>query len=150
MPLNHILRKCTTRYKLSRSQEKTNQQMCMDGIKLFPTNGKELETLIHAVRIYIQNIGMDFGIEKCAMLLMKSGKRLIIDGMELPNQDKIRTLKEKEKYKYFGILDADAIEQVEMKENIKKEYLKNIKKTIETKLSSSNFIKGIGKTLSTE
>ena len=35
---------------------------------------KKLETLIHAVRIYSQDIGMEFGIEKCAMLVMKSGK----------------------------------------------------------------------------
>ena len=38
-------------------------------------NEEELETLIHAVRIYNQDIGMEFGIEKCAMLVMKSGKR---------------------------------------------------------------------------
>ena len=74
MPLNHILRKCTSRYKLSRSQEKINHLMFMDDIKLFAKNGKELETLIHAVRIYSQDIGMEYGIEKCAMLVMKSGK----------------------------------------------------------------------------
>ena len=39
---------------------------------------------------------MEFGLEKCAMLVMKSGKRCITDGMELLNQDKIRTLGEKE------------------------------------------------------
>ena len=59
---------------------------------------------------------MEFGIEKCAMLVMKSGKRHLTDGMELPNQDKIRTLEEKEMYKYLGILEADTIKQVEMKE----------------------------------
>ena len=45
---------------------------------------------------------MGFGIEKCAMLVMKSGKRHIIDGMELPNQSKIRTLGENETYKNLG------------------------------------------------
>ena len=30
---------------------------------------------MHAVRIYSQDIGMEFGMEKCAMLVMKSGKR---------------------------------------------------------------------------
>ena len=70
--------------------------MYMDDIKLFAKNEKELETLIHAVRIYSQDIGMEFGIEKCAMLVMKSGKRYITDGMEPSNQDKIRTLGEKE------------------------------------------------------
>ena len=38
------------------------------------------------------------------------------DRMELPNQDKIRTLGEKETDKYLGILEADTIKQVEMKE----------------------------------
>ena len=34
MPLNHILRKCTAGYKLSRSQEKINHLMYRDDIKL--------------------------------------------------------------------------------------------------------------------
>ena len=46
---------------------------------------------------------MEFGIEKRAMHVMKSGKRHLTDGMELPNQDKIRTLGEKETYKCLGI-----------------------------------------------
>ena len=74
MPLNHIFRKCTAGYKLCRSQEKINHRMYMDDINLFAKNEKELETLIHAVRIYSQDIGMEFGIEKCTMLVMKSDK----------------------------------------------------------------------------
>ena len=109
MTLNYILRKCTGGYKLSRSQEKINHLMYIDDIKLFAKNEKELKTLIHANRIYSQDIGMEFGIEKCAMLEMKSGKRHLIDEMELPNQDKIRTLGENETYKYLGILEADTI-----------------------------------------
>ena len=46
MPPNHIHRKCTARYKLSRSKEKINHQMYMDNITLFAKNEKELETLI--------------------------------------------------------------------------------------------------------
>ena len=41
--------------------------------------------------------------------------------MELQNQDIIRTLGEKETYKYLCILEADSIKQVEMKEKIRKE-----------------------------
>ena len=74
MPLDHILRKCTARYKLSRLQEKINHLMDMDDIILFAKNEKELETLIYAIRIYSQDIRMEFGIEKCAMLVMKSDK----------------------------------------------------------------------------
>ena len=48
--------------------------MYMDDIKLFAKNKKELENLIHAVRIYGQDIEMKFGIEKCELLATKSGK----------------------------------------------------------------------------
>ena len=57
---------------------------------------------------------------------MKSGKRHLTDGLELPNQDKIRTYGENKTYKYLGILDADTIKQVEMKDKIQKEYLREL------------------------
>ena len=114
--------------------------MYMDDMKLFAKNEKELETLIHIVRIYSQ--GVEFGIEKCALLVVKSGKRHLTDGIELPNQDKIRTLAENETYEYLGILEADTVKQVE-KKKIQKEYLRRTRKPLETKLNSRNLIKGI-------
>ena len=117
--------------------------MYMDDIKLFAKNEKELENLIHAVRIYSQDIGMEFGIEKCAMLVMKSGKWHMTDGMELPNHNKIRTHGENETDKYLGIFEADPVKQVEMKDKIPKEYLRRTWKLLETKLASRNLIKGM-------
>ena len=143
MPLNHILRKCTAGYKLTKSQEKINHLMYMENIKIFAKNEKELETIIHTVRIYSQDIGMEFGKEKCASLKMKNGKRHMTDGMELPNHDKIRKPGENETYKYLRILEVDTTKQEEMKEKIKKEYFRRTKKLLETKLYSKNFIKGI-------
>ena len=143
MLLNHILRKSTAEYKIRSSQEKINHLMYMDDVKLFAKNEKELETLIHAVRIYSQDLGMEFSIEKYAMLIMKSGKRHLTDEMKLPNQNKIRTLGEKETNKYLGILEADTIKQVDMKEKIKKECLRRTRELLETKLSSRNLIKEI-------
>ena len=106
-----------------------------------------METLIHAVRIYIQNIEMEFGIEKCAMLVMKSGKRHLMDGMELPNQDKIRTLGEKETYKYLDIWEADTIKQVEMKEKLRKNILgepeSNLRQTYVVETLSKEEIPGL-------
>ena len=74
---------------------------------------------------------------------MKSGKLHLNDGIELPNQDKIRTLTENETLKYLGILEADTIKQVEMKNKIQKEYIRKTRKLLETKLSSGNLIKGM-------
>ena len=64
------------------------------------------------------------------MLVMKRSKRHMTDGMELPNEDKIRTLGEKETYKYLGILKADSIKEEEMKEKNKKEYLRRTRKLL--------------------
>ena len=73
---------------------------------------------------------------------MKSGKQQITE-VEIPNQVDIGTLGENETYKYFGILEADTIKRKEMKEKIKKEYFRRVRKLLETKLYSRNLIKGI-------
>ena len=85
---------------------------------------------------------MEFGIEKCPMLIMKSGKRHTTDGIELPKQDMIRTLGENDAYKYLGILGADTIKQAQMKEKIQKEYLRRTRKLLEKKIWSKKLIKG--------
>ena len=46
---------------------------------------------------------MEFGIEKCAKLIMMIGKR------ESANKDVIRTLGERENHKYLEILEEDVI-----------------------------------------
>ena len=40
--------------------------MYTDDIKLFSKNEKDLKTLKQIIRIYRQDIGMDYGTEKCA------------------------------------------------------------------------------------
>ena len=87
----------------------------MYDIKMIAKNEKELETLIKAARICSQDIGMEFGIEKCSMQIMKSEKRHITNGMELLSQEKIRTIGEKKTYKYLGILEADTTKQMKEK-----------------------------------
>ena len=51
-------------------------------------------------------MGMEFG-----MFLMKSWKRQITEGIEMPNRESIRTPGEKETNKYLGILEAGTIKQ---------------------------------------
>ena len=48
--------------------------MYMDDIKLFAKKGKKLQILMETIRIYGQGIGMEFGMEKVAMLIKKRGK----------------------------------------------------------------------------
>ena len=96
MLLNHVLRKCTAGYQLSKSQKKINPLVYMD-IKLFIKNEKELETLIQTVRIYSHDIEMEFGIDKSAMLEMKSRKQQTTEGIKLPKSRENRNSQRKRK-----------------------------------------------------
>ena len=46
----------------------------MDDIKLFAKNNEDLQILIQSIRIYSQDIEIQFGFEKCVMVIMKRGK----------------------------------------------------------------------------
>ena len=54
------------------------------------------------------------------MLTMKSEKRETIKRKKLMDQEIIRTLEEKENYKYDGIVKAHMIKQRKMKEEMRK------------------------------
>ena len=81
----------------------------MDDVKLLGKKEKELETLIQTISIFNQYIEMAFGIEKCGMLIMKSGKWQITEGIELSNQERNKTLGEKKTYKCWRKLGVDTI-----------------------------------------
>ena len=65
---------------------------------------------------------MDFGIEKCAMLVMEKGKFVKSVGVELPDSNVIKLLQEDEGYKYLGVLEADKFLEEKLKWNVWKEY----------------------------
>ena len=74
----------------------------MDDIKLFAKNEKELETLVHAERTYSQDIGMEFSIEKCTIIIMRSGKRQMTEGIEQSRQEKNQNTQRKGNLQFLG------------------------------------------------
>ena len=66
-----------------------------------------MDSLVQTVCVFSEDVGMEFGIEKCAMLVMEKGKIVKSVGIELPNDKVIKSLQESESYKYLGILEAD-------------------------------------------
>ena len=86
---------------------------------------------------------MEFGIDKCATIVLKRGKLVKSDGIKLPDGKEMKSLNEGDGYKYLGVTEADEIKKKEMKEKVGKEYKRRIRKILETKLSGENVIKGI-------
>ena len=68
----------------------------MDDLKLYCRSEKGLDSLVQTVHVFSEDIGMEFGIEKCAMLVMEKGKTVKSVGVELPDGKVIKSLQEGE------------------------------------------------------
>ena len=55
--------------------QKLKQLLFMDDLKMYAKCERELDLLIQTVRIFSDDVGMVFNLDKCAMLVMKKGKR---------------------------------------------------------------------------
>ena len=97
----------------------------MDDLKLYSRNEEELDSIVQTIRIFRKDIGMEFGIEKCAMLVIEKEKIVKLVGIELPDGKVLKSLQEGENYKYLGILEADRFFGEEIKLNVSKEYFRS-------------------------
>ena len=91
---------------------------------------------------YSRDIGMEFGLEKCAMLVIKRGVKVKSEGIVLPSGDVIKEV-EQCGYKYLGILQESDVKHREMKEIIKCEYLRRVKLLARSKLYARNMLPAI-------
>ena len=73
---------------------KINELIFMDDLKLYGKMMQELDSLVQTVRIFNVDIGMQFGISKCAMLEMERGKVVQSEETELPNGKTIKSLQD--------------------------------------------------------
>ena len=72
-PLTSILRQANAGDLLSGEEGKINHLLFMDDLKLYSKDEKEIDFLGRTVRAFSSDIGMDFGISKCAVLVLKNG-----------------------------------------------------------------------------
>ena len=143
IPLSLILRIAKAAYEFSESKEKISHLLFMDDLKLYSPNEKGLDSLVQTVRVFIEDIGMEFGIEKCGMLVMEKGMIVKSVGIELPGGKVIKSLQEGESYKYLGILEADKFLEGKMKLIVSKEYIRRLRKVLKSKLNGGNLVRGV-------
>ena len=110
---------------------------------MYSRSEKGLDSLGQTVRVFSEDIGMEFGIEKCAMLVIEKGKIVKSVGIELPDGKVIKSLQEGESYKYLGILEADKFLEEKMKLNVSKEYIRRLIKVLKSKLNGGNLVCGV-------
>ena len=142
IPLSSILRKVKAIYEFSGGKVKINYLLFMDDLKLYSLNEKELDSLVETIRIFRKDIRMEFGVEKCAMLVIEKGKIVKSVDIELPDGKVIKSVQEGESYKYLGILEAERFLGEEMNMKVSKEYFRRLKKVLKSKLNGGNLGQG--------
>ena len=112
----------------------------MDDLKLYYCHEKGLALLVQAIHVFSEDLGIDFSIEKCAMLMIEKGKIVKSVGIELPDGKVITRLQEGECYNYLGILEADRLLGEEVKLKVIKNYFRRLKKVSKSKLNGGNLV----------
>ena len=88
-----ILRKVTYAYEF-KSGVKLNHLLFMDDLKLYAKSETGLESLVQTVHIFSNDIGIEFGVEKCAVMMIRRGKLERSDDIILPDESVIKGLAE--------------------------------------------------------
>jgi hypothetical protein len=129
---------------MMKNKSKINHLLYMDDLKVYVKNNMELESLMNTVRIFSSDIGMEFGLQKCAILVMKRGK--IEEGtgdMIMPDGGEIKAMDEDSDYRYLGVLECETIRNEKVKTLVKEEYKRRLRSMLKSKLNGGNLVKAI-------
>ena len=74
IPQSYVHRKCKEGDSFTKLQEKIDHLLNMVDIQIFTKNEEELESLFQTIRTLNEDVGMQFGIEKCIIPIIKKGK----------------------------------------------------------------------------
>ena len=88
----------------------------MDDLKVYGKDKTEIDSLVSTVQLISQDIGMEFGIKKCGVVVLKRGNLWKSEGIKLINRQTIKEVDDKG-YKYLSIPELDKFKEREMKEN---------------------------------
>ena len=99
--------------------------------------------MLQTVKKVSDDVGMTFGLDKCAKATFKKDKLAQTTSLELDRSTTIKDLDQEEFYKYLGVNETDGIQHSQMKEKIRKECYRRIRAILKTELNSANLIEAI-------
>ena len=95
IPLTFLLRRETFGFKFKGHDTVINHLFFMADLKLYAKTERELNELMHFVHRFSSDIGMEFGFDKCAVIVLNAGGKVESQGIDLPGGDNIKELDDK-------------------------------------------------------
>ena len=142
IPLSILLRRENKGYAFGSDGKLVNHLLFMDDLKLYGKSESDLEDLIEVVSKFSKDIGMEFGLDKCGVLVIERGVKVKHEGIKLPDGKVMKEIDD-DGYKYLGILEGATIMNKEMKVKVWNEYLRRVKCVAKSRLYAGNLIKAI-------
>ena len=96
----------------------------MDDLKLYAGSDTHLEALLRTVHMFSADVGLTFGLDKCAKLSVVMGKLKPSGDAVLPAGVNIRELSVGETYKFLCLFEAEGLDCGGSKKMIPEAFLK--------------------------
>ena len=98
-----MLRRSKAGYEWGEREFKINHLLLMDDLKLFGKSYEQTESLVQTVHTLSIDVGMEFRIKKCGVLVLKRGKIAKMEGVVLPDGQVMKEIEDRG-YRYLAIL----------------------------------------------
>ena len=72
-----------------------NHLLFMDDLKRFGKSYEQIDSLVQTVHTFSIDIGMEFGIKKCGVLVLKRGKIAKMEGVLLPDGQVVKDIEDR-------------------------------------------------------
>ena len=115
----------------------------MDDLKIYAKDDIELEKLLQTAKSFSDEIGMEFGLDKCAKATFKHGKMVKSTDVVFSDNTVVKELDQESTYKYLGVNESNRIQYSTMKEKSRIECIRRIRSIMKTELNSKNRITAI-------
>lgn len=110
-----------------------------DDLKLYSKPEADMTMLVNTVRIFSEDIRINFRFDKCATLVINRGRAVESEGIVLP-EGTIETLSVSSSYKYLGVLEGSDFENNKVKSVIIDAYKCHLRTILRSKHSGHNQI----------
>lgn len=139
-PLSNLLSDTKIGYQLEKHGKFINHLLYVDDAKLYAPNEAKLNELINITENFSKDIGMTFGYNKCAKVIINKGKT--VKSSETDNI-KIKQLEDTEKYKYLGFDQYLTKNTKEIRTETEEKLMRRVNKILSSELNGRNMIKAI-------